>query len=279
MPEFLPLCNEEKVGKELTADLVTELVEDQYPEVREAISASFLFIGPALKKVEVLSTLKAFSIDEQGEVRLNFCSVLGKAAKEIGMENFKDHLMAVVIKLHTDPKWRVRGEIIENITELAKLMGERDFEQSHVIKMLFKSFKDPVSDVRDRSVEQVVQLTKAFGFEWVKKIVLPNLLSVYDEQNKFLHRMVPVKAVKALAPIIDNAESPTLLPVVLKACKDQISNVRLAAAQALIELLPKTENDVVQKDVRPILEPMLKDKDQDVKYFAKIALRKASYSS
>lgn len=279
LPEFLPLCSEERVGKEVTAEIVTDLVEDQYPEVREAISASFLFIGPALRDVEVLSTLKAFSIDEQGEVRLNFCSVLGKAASIIGMDQFKEHLMAVVIKLHTDPKWRVRAEIIENITELAKLMGEAEFEHSTVLKMLFKSFKDPVSDVRDRSVSQVVQLTEAFGFEWTKKVVLPNLLSVYDEQNKFLHRMVPVKAAKALAPIISNSECPSLMPVVLKACKDQISNVRLAAAQALIELLPKTENDVVTKDVRPVLEPMLKDKDQDAKYFAKIALRKASYSS
>lgn len=182
-----------------------------------------------------MSTLKAFSIDEQGEVRLNFCSVLGKAASIIGMASFQDHLMAVVIKLHTDPKWRVRGEIIENVTALAKLMGEADFEKSDIIKMLFKSFKDPVSDVRDRSINQVVELTKAFGFAWCQKVVLPQLLQVYDENNKFLHRMVPVKAARALAPIITNVESKQLMPVVLKACKDQISNVRLAAAQALIE--------------------------------------------
>jgi len=276
LPEFLPLCDEEAVAKEVTADVVTELVEDQYPEVREAISSSFLFIGPALKDVEVLQTLKAFSADEQGEVRLNFCSLLGKAASIIGLAAFEEHLMSMVIKLHTDPKWRVRGKIVSNITELAKLIGEAEVEKSNVIKMLFKSFKDPVSDVRDTAIEQIVELTKEFGFDWSRKVLIPSLLSVYDENNKFLHRMVPVKAAKSLASSLTSAEASVLVPVVLKACKDQISNVRLAAAQALIELLPKIEIAVVNKDIRPVLEPMLKDKDQDVKYFSRVALSLAS---
>jgi len=273
LPKFLPLCVDEAVGKYLTKETVTELVKDEYPEVREAISASFLYIGPALKDVEVLSTLKAFSTDEQGEVRLNFCSVLGKAGELIGIAAFKEHLLAVVNKLHTDLKWRVRADIIKNVTALAKLMGAKEFERSSIIKMLFDSFKDPVSDVRAGAITQVVELTKAFDYAWTSKVIMPNLLGVYDEKNKYLHRMVPIKAARELIPHLSKEEVATLLPVVLKACKDGISNVRLVAVQALNELIPKLDVEVVTNDVRPVLEPLLKDMDDDVKYFAAQTLK------
>jgi len=273
LPKFLPLCVDEAVGKYLTKETVTELVKDEYPEVREAISASFLYIGPALKDVEVLSTLKAFSTDEQGEVRLNFCSVLGKAGELIGIAAFKEHLLAVVNKLHTDLKWRVRADIIKNVTALATLMGEKDFERSSIIKMLFDSFKDPVSDVRAGAITQVVELTKAFDYKWTSKVIMPNLLAVYDEKNKYLHRMVPIKAARELIPHLSKDEVASLLPVVLKACADGISNVRLVAVQALNELIPKLDSEVVTNDVRPVLEPLLKDLDDDVKYFAAQTLK------
>jgi len=268
LPEFLPLCNDASIGKHLTKEIVTELVKDEYPEVREAISASFLYIGPALKEVEVLNTLKAFSIDEQGSVRLNFCSALGKAGQYIGIDAFKEHLMPIVNKLHGDPKWRVRADIITNVTKLALLMGQKEFERSPIKKMLCESFKDPVSEVRQGAITQVVELVKAFKYPWIQKTVMPTLLSTYDPKNKYLHRMVPVKAALDLVPYLTGDEVSTLLPVVLKASRDGISNVRLLAVQALNAILPKLDSDIRTRDVRPMLEQLVKDLDYDVRFFA-----------
>jgi len=273
LPEFLPLCKDEAVGKELTKEIVADLVKDEYPEVREAISKSFLYIGPALKHVEVLDILKQFSADEQGDVRLNFCASLGKAAEMVGMDVFKSQLLQIVNKLHNDAKWRVRADIVSSMKQLAQQMGEDDFKRSPVLKMLFDAFKDPVSDVRDAAIEQVAELTKVFGFAWTKKVIMPTMIEVYDEKNKYLHRMVPIKAVRKLVECISKKdEVELLLEIILKACMDSISNVRLLAVQALNDLSSKIEKDQMLK-VRPVLEPMLKDKDDDVKFFATVTLQ------
>merc|ERR1719228_968404 len=105
---------------------------------------------------------------------------------------------------------------------------------------------------------------------------MPSLLNEYNEKNKYLHRMVPIKAVRALVPVLKNAEVKTVIKVVLEACKDSISNVRLLAVQALNDIIPKLDDTEINKDIRPILEPMLKDGDDDVKFFATMALKTAS---
>merc|ERR1719492_129248 len=273
MPDLLPLCQNDAVAEYVTKDIITAIVDDQYPEVREAISASFLYMGPALKDVDVVSTLKAFSTDEQGEVRLNFCSSLGKACALIGWESFLESLVPVVQKLHADPKWRVRQDILKNCCPIADIIGEKQFESSPIKKLLFESFRDPVNDVRDQAIEQIVELTKTFSYAWTNRVIMPSILSIYDEKNKYLHRMIPLKCVRALADLIPADELPTIVPVILKACRDRTSNVRLLATEALKAVIPKVSKSVIDRDVRPILETMSSDRDADVKYYAGIAMK------
>merc|ERR1712228_448201 len=107
---------------------------------------------------------------------------------------------------------------------------------------------------------------------------MPFVFTFYNDKNKYLHRMIPLKCIRALAKHIPDADLNPILRLVLSACRDRSSNVRLLAAQTLNDLNLKVKDDV-GREVRPVLESMLKDKDDDVKYFASLALKKASLYS
>merc|ERR1719336_1239899 len=134
------MCDPASVGKFLTTEIVQLLVDDQYSEVREAISASFLYMGPALDELgeEVtMETLKAFSKDDQGEVRLNFCSCLGKACERMGWPKFSKELMPIVNDLHKDAKWRVRHDILKNITPIGVIINSGGDALDPLMQLLF----------------------------------------------------------------------------------------------------------------------------------------------
>ena len=65
-----------------------------------------------------------------------------------------------------------------------------------------------------------------------------------------------------------------LLPVVLRACKDTVPNVRFAAVKAIIAVTPSLDAATISTHVKPALTAMLTDKDIDVKWFAQAALEK-----
>jgi serine/threonine-protein phosphatase 2A regulatory subunit A len=63
-----------------------------------------------------------------------------------------------------------------------------------------------------------------------------------------------------------------LLPYLLRLSKDGVPNVRFNVAKALGRLLPKLERATILGSVRPTLEAMSHDADQDVRFYASKSL-------
>ena len=61
----------------------------------------------------------------------------------------------------------------------------------------------------------------------------------------------------------------------LRACKDQVANVRFCAIKMLKEMLEKLDSGAVSK-VKTALRELISDSDKDVRYFTKKVLNNQS---
>lgn len=63
----------------------------------------------------------------------------------------------------------------------------------------------------------------------------------------------------------------SVVPVFLKACKDQVPNVRFCAVKMLQTLVGRMDSGTVGR-VKAVLTELASDQDKDVQYYAKKAL-------
>ncbi|MDR3736517.1 MAG: hypothetical protein P4L10_13405 [Acidobacteriaceae bacterium] len=66
----------------------------------------------------------------------------------------------------------------------------------------------------------------------------------------------------------------SVVPVLLRGCKDQVANVRFCVAKLFRQIMPKLDPATVASKVKPALAEMTADSDKDVQYYAKQALAK-----
>lgn len=64
----------------------------------------------------------------------------------------------------------------------------------------------------------------------------------------------------------------SIVPILLKSCKDPVPNVRFCVAKLVKKLLSKMDPGTVASKVKPALSDLSSDADKDVQYYAKQAL-------
>merc|ERR1719334_1580170 len=203
-------CSADKVRTLLTEDVISGLVKDEYPEVREATSGSILHIFEKLEdpdkgladstKEEIVDIMMQFQSDDSGEVRLNFCKGLKMAHKLCGEELFVNRLLPLVLKLQEDSKWRVRSGVFQNMSLFVGLCQSNKIPEQAFHKMLLEALKDPVADARNQCISKISGIVHVMGAKWVlDRIFNVVVKEFYDQQNKYLYRIVPVRIAERLA--------------------------------------------------------------------------------
>jgi len=292
IPEFFSHknCNAIKVRELVTEEVISTLVKDEYPEVREATSGSILHIFEKLEdpdkgladstKEEIVDIMMQFQSDDSGEVRLNFCKGLKKAHKLCGEDLFVNRLLPLVLKLQEDSKWRVRSGVLQNMSLFIGLCKSNKIPEQAFHKMLIEALKDPVADARNQCISKISGIVPVMGSKWVQDRVFSVVVKeFYDQQNKYLYRIVPIRIAERLAiDLVDEKQGGTddlrlkAVDMMCRGCKDHISNVRLASADSLINFLRANNTAKYGNMIRTSMELLSRDADEDVKYLSVVAL-------
>merc|ERR1719334_1510941 len=283
-------CSADKVRTLLTEDVISGLVKDEYPEVREATSGSILHIFEKLEhpdkglaistKEEIVDIMVQFQADDLGEVRLNFCKGLKMAHRLCGEELFVSRLLPLVMKLQEDSKWRVRSGVFQNMSLFIGLCKSNKIPEVEFHKMLLEALKDPVADARNQCISKISGIVKVMGSKWVQDRIFSEVVKeFYDQQNKYLYRLVPIRIAERLAIDLDDDKKEDVdvlrtkaVEMMCRGCKDHISNVRLTSADALTNFLRTTNSVKYGNMIRTHLEMLSRDTDEDVKYLSVVAL-------
>ena len=111
-----------------------------------------------------------------------------------------------------------------------------------------------------------------FGAEWARSRLIPEVLNTPTNPN-YLFRMTSLSTITALATTVGNdLLLDTMLPIVLQMGTDPVPNIRFNVAKTLQLLLPLRDATFTQQRVKPCLQSLLEDADQDVRFFAGQAL-------
>ena len=151
--------------------------------------------------------------------------------------------------------------------------GAASFE-AKLLPLYLGTYQDQVNAVRMAATKCLEPLARCLGGEWVRAHLVPRLRELFtDEGSSYLQRITVLYGVRDLSQHADLADcAEDLLPLLLRALRDDVPNVRFVAAQVLREALHVYSRERVAADVQPALAALAADADPDVRYFAQTAL-------
>jgi len=274
----------DKIAPHCKSGLLTHLTpcleymaSDQNEKVRTAFSQAVIGLcsafGPEASQKLLVPIVQQLAKDELPDVRNNIISRVDLLGQCLGNEQAVDTILPTLLELSKDPKWRVRMEVVGKASSLGKQMGVDIFEKK-LMPIVISGLSDHVFSIRERACEQVCALVATFGDAWAVEKLFPPTFAVFDRSTNYLHRMTALLIASNMSNVVKPAViEKHLLPLVLSACKDDVANVRFAAAKTLYKLAPVIDKAIIESHVRPALSALQKDEDVDVQYFSEEAVK------
>ena len=254
---------------------VRELAADASERVRCAVALAAPALAPRVGRAHSAAMVGDVVLplldDACADVRINVLARLHLVVRALSAEGASQSLLPAVVALAQHPQWRVRLAVLELLPVLAADFGLRAFAP-RLGELCVSWLHDSVHAVRAAAVAAVGRLTAVYGPDWTQTAILPSALLLHSNPA-YLHRLTTLAVITELAPLVGApVATNTLLPIVLRMSQDRVPNVRFNVAAALQHMVPHLDPDTVQHRVRPCLEALLQDADNDVKLFATKAL-------
>jgi serine/threonine-protein phosphatase 2A regulatory subunit A len=254
------------------------IAEDAAPNVRAAVADAAMDLASKVGNAHAMDHVVRLAMlllrDEFPETRLKVLEKLENLSIAIGADAMHSTVLPIVIALGADGAWRVRKLVVEKMPLLASVLGAATFED-RVMDLYLNMWHDPVCDVRRAATAVMEGLGTTLGAGWCAAKLVPRLRELFDQDNGYLQRITVLYGVQGLSKSHDMAALATdLLPIVLRAARDPVPNVRFVAAQTLDQLIPILDGGRVSTEVKPALQALAADSDPDASWFAMGALQK-----
>jgi len=258
-----------------------KLCDDPAQPVRAAL-ASVLgpvvrVVGPAVTQSQLLQLISDLMKDELHDVRLNIVSHAGLLCEVVGVDNLvKDNLLNTIQSLIMDNHWRIRQSVVEQVPKLAKKFGV-DMYQAKLEALFLSSLRDSVHSVRQAAIMHLQSIAETFGTQWTVEHLLPKITEQYVQSAGYASRVTTLQVLPKISVVMNESDVAIyIVPLLVKATKDTVPNVRFCACRNIMVLVERSQVSqmVVNSEIRPALQALDQDTDCDVLYYAKQALAK-----
>lgn len=193
-----------------------------------------LHIGKEWTIQKVLPILNELLKDENSEVKLNVVSGLVKIANVVGNELLTTSLLTNLANMTKDPQWRVRMGIFELIADLAIIFGKETYCK-HLQSIFMGYLTSTAASVRQMGIAKSSILAAAFKADWVMNEYIPVVTNHFNVDKKgYNYRMCCLNSLAAVMPyILKDQITQHILPIFVKACKDDIPNVKFCVSKII----------------------------------------------
>jgi serine/threonine-protein phosphatase 2A regulatory subunit A len=279
-----PCLNGEKAaftGQQIQNDVIplfAALGLDPAQTVRAALAQ---VLGPVSKIVgrdvtqrQLLSLMSDLMKDEFHDVRLNIVSHTGLICEVLSVDGLVHSLFSTIQSLTMDNHWRIRQSVVEQVPILARLFGVEMF-QSKLESLFLASLRDSVHSVRVAGIQNLRLVAECFGASWTVEHLLPKIVEQYSQSAGYANRVTTLSVLPQVAHVMTADQIVQfIVPLLIKATKDSVPNVRFSACRMLIEIMEqKTINaSSITSVIKPMLQELEHDPDIDVQYYAQITL-------
>jgi len=277
-----PVCACAKNVEVHLAPVLGGLATDQSQNVRSELSKAlgdlFDVFNKDVAQKTLMPILQQLKDDEAFEVRNNIVNDLDKVTTCLGPTAITTAILPILIDLSKDQKWRVRMAVVEKAAYIAQHLDPAKFEKK-MLKIVIDCLSDHVYSIREKCCEQIGKIVEKFSGEWAKEHLFSQekAFKIYNKTTNYLHRMTCLHIIIQCASVSGSAVvNDSLLPYVIEAASDEVPNVRLAAAKAMIKVIPELKAEVVTAKLVPLLKDLMADTDSDVSYFSREAQKEVT---
>ena len=125
--------------------------------------------------------------------------------------------------------------VFDLLADLALIFGKEVYMKS--IHSIFITYlQNTAASVRDKGVLKAANLAQQFGSDWVVNEFIPVIVQHYGMEKKgYNYRMCCLNSFSAVMPFTPkDAISSQMVPIFLKAAKDEIPNVKFCLSKLII---------------------------------------------
>eukprot|EP00440_Ansanella_granifera_P046811 gb/GFBE01050690.1/.p1 GENE.gb/GFBE01050690.1/~~gb/GFBE01050690.1/.p1 ORF type:complete len:593 (+),score=177.73 gb/GFBE01050690.1/:1-1779(+) len=251
---------------------------DSAQSVRAALAQ---VLGPVAKALgkdvtqrTLLSLISELMKDEFHDVRLNIVSHAGLICEVLSVDGLVHSLLHTVQNLIMDNHWRIRQSVVEQVPKLSKLFGMELF-QSKLETILLSSLRDSVHSVRQAAILHLKEIADTFGSQWTVEHLLPKLVEQYSASVGYANRVTVLHVLPQVSGLMSPEQlTQYILPILIKATKDSVPNVRFCACQRIMWMVENHNmgSQTITTMIKPALQELEHDSDIDVQYYAQRAL-------
>ncbi|EGR34557.1 protein phosphatase 2 regulatory subunit A, alpha isoform, putative [Ichthyophthirius multifiliis] len=274
LTKFVKILSPEKLG--IIVPHLQYLAKDFVPQVRSGVTEVVSLIVQILPKEVISSKLLSYIIDlfddESKEVRQGANKAASKFAECLGPDSLKT-LLPLFKKSIEDPKWRVRVEAYEALSNIAKAYHNNEVFMNNLEPLFMSFLKDKISIVRESAANKLPQIIIIYK-EWAIGKLYKQLIDCLNKDNSYLLRQTGLYCLKILTlNVSSDFVSEKILPFFYKNLNDTVPNIRFIQVKILKEILGKIDNQNIQNEIKQQVSNLVNDSDRDVKYFAQELLK------
>ena len=211
--------------------------------------------------------MDALMKDENAEVRLGIAKSMYDifVSSDGSLLNSTNTLLGTMQK---DSQYRIRECVYETLAKLGANYG-LDVFKSSIESLFFNYLSDTVASVREVGIQSLKLLIQKFGSAWIISNLVPKLQSFLGTPKlSYLHRMCIIHSLCVCSSFLDPKQNSELIvPMLLKALKDKISNVRFYTIK-LVQKIFKNFDSGSKDKIENAIKGLTADEDPDVKYYA-----------
>eukprot|EP00118_Oscarella_pearsei_P007894 m.39663 g.39663 ORF g.39663 m.39663 type:complete len:859 (+) comp32783_c0_seq7:64-2640(+) len=266
------------------------LVSNLQWKVRRTLAYSIHELAKILSKEAIdIDLLPAFDsfLKDVDEVRIGALSHFSDFIQLLSETLQKRYLEQLFLFQRTDNQnnWRFRLTLAEQLSQLCSVCDAND-TNSHICPISLSLAIDCVYEVRMMAVQAIgsaLGKLKKGDDGILAKVFIDRIVSQFAGSKKWVNRQTFVSLCQHVLTekfVSPQQFSKNLLPKLLALANDNIPNVRLTVSKSLADVMMAfDQGDSDSESVYKVLRNLLRDKDSDVKDFARKARNTIGYIS
>ena len=219
--------------------------------VSAALCEMASILGKETTQAKILPMLMDLIKDENSDVRLNVTRGLIKLTETLGPDLLTGTLLTTLSNMTKDGQWRVREGVYNLIGDIGKSFG-KDVFQDMLESIFFNYFSDLAASVRTAGIKKTGELAPLFGGDWVAAKFLKKVNEVFStEKQGYLYRLCSLHAIMKVLPVLSKDQIIAhVIPIMLRATKDPIPNVKFTCCKMLVELGNYVDSGLIQSNFK-----------------------------
>jgi len=231
-------------------------------------------LGRDITQRQLLPLIGDLMKDEFHDVRLNIVSHAGLICEVLSVDGLVHSLLHTIQSLIMDNHWRIRESVVTQVPKLGMLFGVEMF-MSKLETLLLSSLRDSVHSVRQAAIFHLKEIAEQFGALWTVDHLVPKIVEMYSQSAGYANRVTTLHVLPQISQVLTPAQiADHCVPILIKATKDSVPNVRFCACTTIRWLVIKglIPPKVLSDTIKPTLQELETDTDVDVQFYARQAL-------